>query len=120
MYVSWFLLAAAIFFELIWVVGLKHADNVFSWALTIIAIIVSTGLLTYTGKKLPTSTVYSIFVGVGTAGTVVIEMAWFGAPFSWEKICLIGTLLIGVIGLNIVTPEPSEPDQDIKDISVNH
>lgn len=102
---NWFLVIIAAVFEVMWVAGLKHAEHFWAWALTVIAILVSFGLLIYAGKKLPTSTVYAVFVGLGSAGTVISEMLWFDVPFSWTKILLIVGLLTGIIGLKLVTPE---------------
>lgn len=101
----WLLVIIAAAFEVTWVAGLKHADNGLEWALTVVAIIVSFAGLVYAGKKLPTSTVYAIFVGLGTAGTVVTEMVLFDVPFSWGKVWLILSLLVGIIGLKLVTVE---------------
>ncbi|RNB83090.1 QacE family quaternary ammonium compound efflux SMR transporter [Brevibacillus nitrificans] len=102
---NWMLVIVAAVFEVGWVAGLKHADSVLAWGLTAVAILVSFGVLVYSGKRLPTSTVYAVFVGLGTAGTVISEMVVFGEPFSWAKIGLIALLLVGIIGLKLVTHE---------------
>lgn len=57
------------------------------------------------GKKLPVGTVYAVFVGLGTAGTVFSEILLFDEPFKLEKIVLILVLLAGVIGLKLVTKD---------------
>ena len=62
------------FFEVIWVIGLKHANTFLTWTGTIIAIIISFYLLIMAGKKLPVGTAYAVFVGLGTAGTVISEI----------------------------------------------
>ncbi|MGG1662420.1 DMT family transporter [Brevibacillus sp. NRS-1366] len=102
---NWLLVVVAAVFEVMWVTGLKHADSFLTWTVTAIAIIISFGVLVYSGKKLPTSTVYAVFVGLGTAGTVISEMVLFGEPFSWAKVGLIALLLIGILGLKLVTHE---------------
>lgn len=102
---NWLLVVVAGVFEVVWVAGLKHADSLLTWAVTVIALVVSFAVLIYSGKKLPTSTVYAVFVGLGTAGTVISEMVLFGEPFSWAKVGLIALLLVGIIGLKLVTPE---------------
>lgn len=101
----WALVVIAAVFEVIWVMGLKHANDWLFWSITIIAILVSFLLLIYTAKKLPTSTAYAVFVGLGTAGTVLCEMTVYKEPFSIAKIALIVVLLIGIIGLKTVTGE---------------
>ena len=57
------------------------------------------------GRKLPVGTVYAVFVGLGTAGTVFSEILFFGEPFKVRKILLILLLLAGVIGLKLVTKD---------------
>ena len=57
------------------------------------------------GKKLPVGTVYAVFVGMGTAGTVLSEIIFFHEPLKMSKIILVSILLIGVVGLKLVTKD---------------
>ncbi len=57
------------------------------------------------GRKLPVGTVYAVFVGLGTAGTVFSDIVFFEEPFKAAKIILILVLLAGVIGLKLVTKD---------------
>ena len=59
-------------------------------------------------QVLPAGTVYAIFVGLGTAGTVIAEILFFGEAFRWGKVLLILLLLVGVIGLKLVTDDEHE------------
>ncbi|MFC9711083.1 DMT family transporter [Paenibacillus sp. NPDC056933] len=93
--------------EIVWVSGLKHASNVWEWALTSVAIILSFGLIIAASKRLPVGTVYAVFTGIGTAGTVLTEMLLFGEAFSLAKVLLIALLLCGVVGLKLVTDQQS-------------
>ena len=102
---DWIKVIVAAFFEVFWVIGLKHAYDFWTWTGTIIAIFVSFYLMIMAGRKLPVGTVYAIFVGLGTAGTVFSEILFFGEPFKVEKILLILLLLAGVIGLKLVTKD---------------
>jgi len=102
---DWMKVFIAAFFEIFWVIGLKHADDFWTWTGTVIAIIVSFYLMIMAGKKLPVGTVYAVFVGLGTAGTVFSEILFFGEPFKVEKALLILLLLAGVIGLKLVTTD---------------
>lgn len=95
----------AIFFEVFWVIGLKHANSVSAWVFTMLSIIISFSIMIMASKKLPVGTVYAVFVGLGTAGTVISEILFFGEPFSLSKIVLILLLLTGVIGLKLVTQD---------------
>jgi paired small multidrug resistance pump len=100
---DWGLVGVAGLFEIGWVIGLKHAGDVLSWVGTAICIGMSMYLLILSGRRLPIGTVYAVFTGIGTAGTVIAEMALFGEPFRWAKLLLILLLMVGVIGLKLVT-----------------
>ncbi|MFS0780247.1 DMT family transporter [Bacillus sp. 1P06AnD] len=102
---QWVKVFIAALFEVLWVVGLKHSEGIWEWAGTIIAIIVSFYLMIMAGKDLPVGTVYAVFVGLGTAGTVFSGIVFFGEPFSWVKVGLTIVLLVGVMGLKMVTEE---------------
>lgn len=101
----WIKLIIAAIMEVGWVIGLAHSYNFWTWTGTVIAIIVSNYLLIVVSQVLPAGTVYAVFVGLGTAGTVVSEILFFEEPFNWLKIILIAILLSGVIGLKVVTEE---------------
>jgi paired small multidrug resistance pump len=48
----------AAFFEVFWVIGLKHANDFWTWAGTVISIIISFYFMIMAGRKLPVGTVY--------------------------------------------------------------
>ncbi|WP_377867554.1 DMT family transporter [Bacillus sp. R86525] len=102
---DWIKVFVAAFFEIFWVIGLKHADDFWTWTGTIIAIFLSFYLMIMAGRILPVGTVYAVFVGLGTAGTVFSEILLFGEPFKMGKVLLILFLLAGVIGLKLVTDD---------------
>ena len=102
---DWIKVFIAAFFEVFWVIGLKHANDFWTWAGTAIAIFISFYLMIMAGRKLPVGTVYAVFVGLGTAGTVFSEILFFEEPFKVEKVFLILLLLAGVIGLKLVTTD---------------
>lgn len=109
---DWIKVFIAAFFEVFWVIGLKHADDFWTWTGTVIAIVVSFYLMIMAGRKLPVGTVYAVFVGLGTAGTVFSEIVFFDEPFRIEKVLLILVLLAGVIGLKLVTSNQSQEEGD--------
>ncbi|MER1985926.1 MAG: SMR family transporter [Solibacillus sp.] len=99
----WAIVVIAAVFEVCWVIGLKHAGTTLEWVGTVIAIIVSFAGLIYASSHLPVGTVYAVFVGLGTAGTVIVDMLVFGQPFQLIKVALIAVLLVGVLGLKLLT-----------------
>jgi paired small multidrug resistance pump len=100
---DWLKVVIASFFEVGWVIGLKHAYNFWTWAGTLISIVICFYVLIIAGRKLPVGTVYAVFVGLGTAGTVLSGALFFGEALYIGKVVFILFLLIGVIGLKVVT-----------------
>lgn len=108
MWKEWLKIIIAACFEVVWVVGLTHASSFFEWLVTVIAIIISFYYLIVAGEKLPVGTVYAVFVGLGAAGTVVVDILVFGEEANLIKLGLIALLLLGVIGLKLTTDEEKE------------
>jgi len=107
----WLYILCAGIFEVVWVAGLKYSNTLLEWGATVLAIVASFVVLIKATNYLPIGTVYAVFTGFGTAGTVLMEMVLFGESFNIYKIVLIGTLLIGVIGLKML-PSGSESTTD--------
>jgi len=99
----WLKVVCGAVFEVMWVIGLKHASTPLAWIGTIIAIYISFHVIIVASRSLPVGTVYAVFVGLGTAGTVASEMLFFGEPFNLAKLLLVLLLLLGVVGLKLVT-----------------
>jgi len=108
MNVNWLKVIIGAVFEVLWVIGLKHADDLLTWAGTIISIGISFYLMIIAAKKLPVGTVYAILVGLGTIGTTFSGIIFFEESFGAIKIILILILLAGVIGMKVVTKDQDD------------
>lgn len=111
---TWLRVLVAAFLEVLWVIGLAHSYDFWTWTGTIIALIISNYLMITAGQVLPAGTVYAVFVGLGTAGTVIAELLFFAEPFKWEKILLIIILLTGVMGLKLVTDNDNKAQEGVE------
>lgn len=107
---AWFLVVMGAVLEVGWVTGLKHSYDILTWGGTIILLIASFVLFTKATAGLPVGTAYAVFTGLGTAGTVLLEIVAFGEPFKPMKIILILILLTGVVGLKLVTGKPEREE----------
>ncbi|MDT2814702.1 multidrug efflux SMR transporter [Vagococcus carniphilus] len=107
---SWLSIVIAAVFEVMWVIGLKHATSPIEWAGTVIAIFVSFYLMIKAGEKLPVGTVYAVFVGLGTTGTILVDAFIFKQPVSVMTIVFLGILLIGVMGLKLSSDGKKESE----------
>ena len=102
---EWLNVITAAMLEIFWVIGLTHSTTLLQWLLTVLLIIISNWLMISATSKLPTGTVYAVFVGLGTVGIVLSDALFFGATLNWLKLLLILLLIGGVIGLKLLTPE---------------
>lgn len=99
---QWGILPLAGLAEVGWAAGLKHAETLTGWLLTVVLAITSLWLASRAVRYMPTSTVYTVFVGLGAAGTAMADWVFFGVPFHWPVLAFIVLLLVGVIGLQQV------------------
>lgn len=99
---SWLLVFIAGILEVLWASGLKYADTVLDWVITIILIVISFILLIRSYKKIPVAAAYTVFVGIGTVGTYLLGV-FLGEPFSSGQILFLIILLVGIIGMKTFT-----------------
>jgi quaternary ammonium compound-resistance protein SugE len=72
--------------------------------LTIIGNIVSVYLLAWSAKELPIGTAYSVWVGIGAAGAIVLGIALFKEPVNPGRMFFLALLMIAIVGLKFTTP----------------
>ncbi len=109
---AWFYVGLTCLFEWIWVYGFNIADTWWEWGIVIGVILWDYHILPKACETLPTGTVYAIFAGVGTIGTVLMDVYLFGGSFSVGKLLFIILIVIGAIGLNLA--DNQEEKEDLK------
>ena len=101
---NWAILVVAGLFEVGWAIGLKYTQG-FSrfWPTvwTVLSMIVSLGLLGLAMKALPVGTAYSVWVGVGAIGTIILGIVLFGEPASAGRLISVALILAGIVGLKL-------------------
>lgn len=105
---AWIILLVAGLFEIGWAIGLKYTDGFtrpLPTALTVASMIVSIGLLGLALKTLPVGTAYAIWTGIGTVGTVALGIVLLGESPSALRLACIGLIVVGILGLKLVSPE---------------
>ncbi|MAG81478.1 MULTISPECIES: quaternary ammonium compound efflux SMR transporter SugE [Limnobacter] len=101
---SWLILFVAGLFEIVWAIGLKYTDGftrLLPSAITLIAAAISFGLLGLAMKTLPVGTAYSVWVGIGAAGTVLMGIVLFNEPVNALRIGSVVLIVLGVLGLKL-------------------
>lgn len=100
---NWLLLLLAGFMEIFWVSGIKHASTLWMWIGTFIALGISFDLLVRVSRQLPVGTVYAISTGIGTVGSVLVGMLFYGESTEWCRILFICMVLSSAIGLKLLS-----------------
>ncbi|WP_439134505.1 quaternary ammonium compound efflux SMR transporter SugE [Pseudomaricurvus sp.] len=104
---AWIILLLAGLLEIAWAIGLKYTEGftrLWPSIWTLAALITSFLLLGLAMKSLPVGTAYSVWVGIGAAGTVILGIWLFHEPVSPLRIISVGLILAGVAGLKLATP----------------
>ena len=104
---AWILLVVAGLLEVVWAIGLEYIDGftkTLPTTVTIAAMIASVWLLGVAMKSLPVGTAYSVWVGVGAVGTVVLGIILFREPANAARLVSIGLIVAGIVGLKLATP----------------
>jgi quaternary ammonium compound-resistance protein SugE len=102
----WFMLVIAGLFEVVWAVGLKYTDGftrLFPSVISVVAMVLSVGLLGLAMKTLPIGTAYAVWVGVGVIGTALLGMLVFGESVSLLKMFSLVLIVLGIAGLKFST-----------------
>jgi quaternary ammonium compound-resistance protein SugE len=104
---AWIILVLAGLFEVGWAIGLKYTEGftrLWPTVWTAVAMIISLWLLSLAMKSLPIGTAYSIWVGVGSVGTVILGIVLLGEPMNAARLISIMLIIAGLIGLKLATP----------------
>jgi len=103
---AWVILVIAGLFEIGWAIGLKYTEGftrLWPTVLTVLAMIISLCLLGIAMKSLPVGTAYSVWVGVGAVGTVILGIVLLGEPANAARLISVAFIIAGIIGLKLAT-----------------
>lgn len=115
MSINWVLLIIGGLFETGFAISLgkaqQHSGKEFWFWLAAFAICVSTSMyLLFKAmggeKAIPVGTAYAVWGAIGAIGTVVAGILLFKEPVTFWRIFFLSTLVISVIGLQVVSSNP--------------
>lgn len=109
----WLLLTLAGLLEVGWAVGLKYTHGftrLWPSVLTIIAMVLSMGLLGLAVRTLPIGTAYAVWTGIGTIGAAILGIVLFAEPATALRIGCLALIITGIVGLKVLSgPSPGTP-----------
>ncbi|EMH4163990.1 quaternary ammonium compound efflux SMR transporter SugE [Pluralibacter gergoviae] len=101
---SWLILVVAGLLEVVWAVGLKYTHGftrLTPSVITVVAMVTSVALLSWTMKTLPVGTAYAIWTGIGAVGAAVTGIILLGESASPARIVSLLLIVCGIIGLKL-------------------
>lgn len=99
---AWTILVAAGLLEIIWALAIKRSDGCrhVGWTtLGLTLAVISIIALAQAMRRLPASTSYAVWAGIGAAGTAIVGMTLLREGVSPIKIASLALIIIGIIGL---------------------
>jgi len=99
---NWILLLIAGLFEIAWAIGLKYSEGFskpIASVFTIVTMIISMALLSYSVKTLPVGTAYAVWTGIGAVGTAILGIFLFNESREFMRIFFIFLIIVGIVGL---------------------
>lgn len=103
---NWAILVIAGLFEVGWAIGLKYTDGftrLWPTVGTVLAMLISLGLLGIAMKSLPVGTAYAVWVGVGAVGTAILGIVLFEEQANPARLVSLALILAGIVGLKLAT-----------------
>ncbi len=103
---NWAILVTAGLFEIGWAIGLKYTEGftrLWPTVGTVLAMVISLGLLGMAMKSLPVGTAYAVWVGVGAVGTAILGIVLFEEQANPARLFSLALILAGIVGLKLAT-----------------
>lgn len=104
---DWIILVVAGVLEVCWAIGLKYTAGLtrpWPTAWTVLAMVLSVGLLGIAMKSLPVGTAYAVWVGIGAIGTAVMGIVLFDEPATLLRLLSLLLIFAGIVGLKLSIP----------------
>ncbi|MDE5444045.1 hypothetical protein GWG65_21855 [Bradyrhizobium sp. CSA207] len=102
--VAWFMLLVAGILDVGWAISMKYAEGYTrpGWSITSLMLLAAfVFLLGRALKVLEVGVAYSVWTGIGAAGTFVMGVVLFGEALSATKIAGIALVLMGIVALKL-------------------
>lgn len=94
---AWILLFIAGLLEIVWAFSMKQSEGftkLGATSITLVAMILSFGLLSWSMRTLPLGTAYTVWTGIGAVGAFVVGIVFLHEPMSAMRI-LAAALIVG-------------------------
>ena len=97
---AWLVLILAGIFEVIWAYSMKLSDGFTKWipsAITIVFMVLSVVLLSFSMRTLPLGTAYTIWTGIGAVGSFIVGIVILHEPMSAMRMIAAVLIISGLL-----------------------
>ena len=104
---AWLILIVAGLFEVTWAIGLKYTEGftrIWPTIGTVLAMLLSVGLLGLAMKSLPVGTAYGVWVGVGAVGTVILGIILLDESANAARLASAALMIAVITGMKLTSP----------------
>lgn len=105
---AWVSLLIAGLLEVVWAFSMKQSEG-FSrlWpsVITIITMIASFALLSWSMRSLPLGTAYTIWTGIGAVGAFIVGITVLGESVNMMRIIAAILIVAGLVMMKLATPQ---------------
>lgn len=102
----WIVLVLAGLFEVVWATAMKQSHG-FSRPLpstiTILGMIVSFVLLSWSMRTLPLGTAYTVWTGIGAVGALAVGVIFLGEAATPMRLLAAGLIISGLVLMKLAT-----------------
>lgn len=105
---AWIALVIAGLLEVGWATAMKLSDGFSRLGpsiATIVLMILSFGMLSYSMRSLPLGTAYTVWTGIGAIGSVLVGIVVMGESKDPVRLLCLLLILSGIVGLKLASPE---------------
>lgn len=105
---AWLILIIAGVFEVIWAFAMKQSvgfTRLWPSIITLVTMIASFGLLSWSMRVLPLGTAYTVWTGIGAVGAFIVGIVALGEATSALRILAAVLIVSGLVLMKLSTPE---------------
>lgn len=102
----WIILIIAGLFEVVWASAMKQSHGftrLWPSVVTLVAMLASFGLLSWSMRVLPLGTAYMVWTGIGALGAFVVGIVMLGETVSATRLLAAALILSGIVVMKVAS-----------------
>ena len=94
-------------FEVVWAFAMKQSEGFTRFwpsVVTLLAMLVSFGLLAWSMRSLPLGTAYTVWTGIGAVGAFVVGIVFLGEATNASRLLAASLIMSGLLLMKLSSP----------------